>query len=130
MSSNKMVWTGRILSALIAPLFAMSAVMKLIAHPKAVEGMGHLQLPAPLLFPLGVVELICLVLYLIPKTAVLGALLLTGYLGGAILTHLRLSEPILMPIGLGVVIWLGIYLREPRLRQVLPLRLAATSADK
>ncbi|HEX5033019.1 MAG TPA: DoxX family protein [bacterium] len=130
MSSNKMVWTGRIISALIVPLFAMSAVMKLLPHPEAVKGMEHLQIPQSLLFPLGVVELICLVLYLIPKTAVLGAILLTGYLGGAILTHLRLSEPILMPIGLGIVIWLGIYLREPRLRQVLPLRLTSSSADK
>jgi len=127
MKSPKIVWIGRIISILIAPLFAMSAVMKLIVHPEVVKGMEHLQLPQTLIRPLGVLELFCLVVYLIPQTAVLGAILLTGYLGGAILTHVRIGEPIYTHIGLGIVIWLGIWLRELRLRQILPVRLTSSS---
>ena len=130
MSSNKTVWIGRILSILIAPLFALSAGMKLMFHPEVVKGMEHLQLPQTLIRPLGALELLCLVVYLIPQTAVLGAILLTGYLGGAMLTHARIGEPIYTHVGLGVLIWLGIWLRDPRLRQLIPLRSTSSSADK
>ncbi len=130
MSSNKTVWIGRIISILIAPLFTMSAGMKLIGHPEVVKGMEHLQLPQTLIRPLGMLELFCLVVYLIPQTAVLGAILLTGYLGGAIVTHVRIGEPIYTHVGLGILIWLGIWLRDPRLRQILPLRLTSSSACK
>lgn len=118
---KKMIWTGRVISFLLIPLFIMSAVMKLMMHPKVLEGTAHMGLPAALVFPLGILELACVVLYLIPPTAVLGAILLTGYLGGAILTHLRIGEPVFTQIGLGVLIWLGIWLRFSRLRQLLPL---------
>jgi hypothetical protein len=84
--------------------------------------MNHLGLPASLIVPLGVIELSCIIIYLIPMTAVLGAILFTGYLGGAILTHLRIGEPVYMQIGLGVLIWLGLWLRDPRLRALLPIR--------
>ena len=71
---------------------------------------------------LGILEVACTVIYLIPRTAVLGAILLTGYLGGATATHVRIGEPWFMPVLLGVVVWLGIYLRDPRLRALIPLR--------
>ena len=74
------------------------------------------------MLPLGILELLCVVVYLVPNTAILGAVLLTGYMGGAILAHLRIGESILFQIALGLVIWLGLYLREPRLRELLPLR--------
>ncbi len=122
MQSVKMTWGGRAVSALAALPFVPSAVMKLIMHPEVVKGMGHLGLPESLILPLGVLELFCVVVYAVPATAVLGALLLTGYIGGAILTHLRIGEPVYVHVGLGVLIWLGVWLREPRLRALLPLR--------
>lgn len=122
MQSVKMTWAGRAASALAALPFVPSAVMKLMAHPEVVKGMGHLGLPESLILPLGILELFCVVVYAVPATAVLGALLLTGYIGGAILTHLRIGEPVYMHVALGVLIWLGVWLREPRLRALLPLR--------
>jgi len=122
MQSVKMTWGGRAASALAALPFVPSAVMKLTAHPEAVKGMGHLGLPESMILPLGILELFCVVVYAVPATAVLGALLLTGYMGGAILTHLRIGEPVYVHVALGVLIWLGVWLREPRLRALLPLR--------
>lgn len=73
-------------------------------------------------FGLGILEVACVVVYLIPRTAVLGAILLTGYLGGAVATHLRVGDPCFGPILLGVVLWGGLFLRDPRLRTLIPLR--------
>jgi hypothetical protein len=84
--------------------------------------MAQLQLPMSLVVPLGILEIACVVVYLIPATAVLGAVLLTGYMGGAILTHLRVGDPFFVQILLGIFVWLGIYLREDRLKSLLPLR--------
>lgn len=122
MQSVKMTWAGRAAAVLAALPFVPSAAMKLIMHPEVVKGMAHLELPESMILPLGILELSCVVVYAIPATAVLGALLLTGYVGGAILTHLRIGEPVYMHIALGVLIWLGIWLREPRLRALLPFR--------
>ena len=96
--------------------------MKLMKTPQVIEGMNHLGIPISLLTGLGVLEITCFVIYLIPKTAVLGSILLTGYLGGAILTHLRVGEPVYVQVSMGIVVWLGIYLRDSRLHQILPLR--------
>jgi uncharacterized membrane protein YphA (DoxX/SURF4 family) len=115
-------WIGCILSALPVPLFLFSAVMKFVKTPEVVAGFAHLGWPDKLALALGITELTCTLLYAIPQTAVLGAVLLTGYLGGAIATHARIGEPFLMQAGIGVVLWLGLYLREPRLRALLPLR--------
>jgi DoxX-like family len=115
----KRIWVGRILSILQSLLFAFSAVMKLIGSPQMVQGMEHLELPRSLMRPLGVLELSCAVVYLIPKTSVLGAILLTGYIGGAMLTHLRIGEPIYGHVLIGIVVWLGLYLRRPQLHEVL-----------
>ena len=122
MPSTRLVWTGRVVSFLGALPFAPSAAMKLLRHPEVVKGMAHLQLPESMVLPLGILELLCLVAYAVPRTAVLGAILLTGYVGGAMLTHLRIGEPVYMQVGLGVFLWLGLFLREPRLRELLPLR--------
>jgi len=118
----KIIWAGRAVSILVALPFVMSAAMKLLARPEVFKGMEHLGLPESLVLPLGILELLCVVVYLVPHTAILGAVLLTGYMGGAILAHLRIGESILFQIALGLVIWLGLYLREPRLRELLPLR--------
>lgn len=115
-------WVGWIIGVLPALLLVMSGVMKLVKSADVVKGMADLGLPDRLALPLGVVELACTVIYLIPQTAVLGAILLTGYLGGAIATHVRLGEGFVVQTLLGVVFWLGVYLREPRLRTILPWR--------
>ena len=122
MSSRKLVWSGRVVSFFAALPFAPSAAMKLVRHPEVVKGMAQLQLPDSMILPLGILELLCLVVYVVPRTAVLGAILLTGYIGGAMLTHLRLGEPVYVHVVLGVLVWLGLFLREPRLRSLIPLR--------
>lgn len=118
----KIIWAGRVVSVVAILPFVPSAMLKLMAHPMVIEGMTHLGLPRALILPLGILEMLCVVVYLIPRTSVLGAILLTGYVGGAILTHLRIGESVGLQIALGVLIWLGLYLREPRLRELLPLR--------
>jgi hypothetical protein len=117
--NRKAIWAGRVVSILVSLSFAFSAVMKLMVLPEVVKGMSHLGLPDSLIRPLGVIELLCVVVYLVPKTSVLGAILLTGYVGGTIITHLRVGEPVYLNIFLGLLIWLGLYLRRPRLRELL-----------
>lgn len=118
-------WTlylGWLLTIAPAGLLIFSAVMKLLNPPDLAKGFEHLGIPVRLAQPLGILELTCTVLFLIPKTAVLGAVLLTGYMGGAILTHLRIGEGWIVQVLLGVAVWLAIYLRDARLRALLPLR--------
>ena len=125
MKANKTIWAARILSVLVSLQFTYSAVAKLFPqtfYPQMPEQMTKIGLPLSILPTLATLELLCVVIYLIPVTAVLGAVLFTGYLGGAILTHLRVGENVTMHIILGLLIWLGIYLREPRLHAVLPFR--------
>ena len=121
-SSKTMVWVGRILSTLPVLMLVMSAVMKLTKHPEVLKGFDKMGWPEYVLVPLGIVELVSTVLYVIPQTAVLGAILLTGYLGGAIATHVRIGEPFIMQAIFGVVIWLGLFLRDARVRALIPLR--------
>ena len=112
--------TGWIMTILPSLPFAFSGVMKL-AHPPALdEGFIHLQSPVAWAFKLGVLELACLTVYLIPRTAVMGAILLTGYLGGAMLTHLRIGEQAVTHVIFGVILWGGLWLRDPRLRALIP----------
>lgn len=120
--SNVAYWVGWVISVLPALLLVMSGVMKLMKSADVVKGFADLGWPDRLALPLGIVELACTVIYLIPQTAVLGAIVLTGYLGGAIATHVRLGEGFIVQTLLGVVFWLGVYLREPRLRAILPWR--------
>jgi uncharacterized membrane protein YphA (DoxX/SURF4 family) len=120
--SKKMLWAGRIMSALPALMLLFSGVMKLVKPASVMEGFTRLGYPESLAVGIGIVELVCTVLYLIPRTSILGAILLTGYLGGATATHVRVGEPFYMPIVLGVLVWAGLFLRENRLRALLPLR--------
>ena len=121
-ASGKIVWVGRVISILVSLLFAMSALMKLRGGPEVIQGMAHLGLPESLIVPLAILEISCVVIYAIPATSVLGAILLTGYIGGAICTHLRVGDPFYMQIAIGIFIWLGLYLREDRLKELIPLR--------
>jgi DoxX-like family len=120
--SKAMVWTGRVISGLIVLMMAMSGVMKFSGSQQVTEGMTHLGWPVEVVIALGVTELACTLLYAIPQTSVLGAILLTGYLGGAIATHARIGEQFVFQVILGVLVWLGLYLRDGRLRALLPLR--------
>jgi hypothetical protein len=113
---------GRGISALVTLPFLASAFFKLKGGPEVAEGFAHLGLPESLLLPLAILELSCLVIYLIPPTSVTGAVLLTGYIGGAICTHWRVGDPFYVQIVLGILVWLGLYLRESRLKGLLPVR--------
>jgi hypothetical protein len=120
------LWTGRLMSALPALFLLMDAVGKLVKPAPVVEGTVQLGYPESVLLGLGIVLLGCTVLYVIPRTAILGAILLTGYLGGAVATHVRVGSPlfshILFPVYIAVLIWGGLYLRDERLRALIPLR--------
>jgi len=118
------LWVGWILSAAPILLMAFGAAMVFVGSPQMrdefVNRFGYSASFAPIL---GMLELGCVVLYAIPQTAVLGAIVMTGYLGGAVATHVRIGDPgFVIPLALGIVVWGGIYLREPRLRALLPLR--------
>lgn len=115
-------WTGRVLSVLVAAMMIMSAVMKFVQPAFAVEGTERLGWTMDSAVALGVIEMAAAILFLVPQTAVLGAILLTGYLGGAIATHVRINDPFIVPALMGVVVWLGVFLREPRLRALIPWR--------
>lgn len=120
--SKKIQWAGRIVSAVPVVMLVLSSVMKFIQPEPVVEGFEHLGWPTSSAWGLGVVELVSTAIYVIPQTAVLGAILLTGYLGGAIATHVRIGEAFLGPALFGVLVWLGLYLRDPHIRTLLPLR--------
>ncbi|MSR58661.1 MAG: DoxX family protein [Planctomycetaceae bacterium] len=117
-----MIWTGRIISALPVLMLLMSAAMKFAKPADVMEGFEKLGYPESLATGLGIVEFVCTALYAIPQTAVLGAILLTGYLGGATATHVRVGEPFIVPVILGILVWGGLFLRDKRLRALLPLR--------
>lgn len=116
------IWLGRIFTGLVVAMLAFSASMKLGQSPEAIQGIEKSGYPGSVLLAIGITELICLVLYAVPQTAVLGAILVTGYLGGATATHVRLSEPFIAPVLVGVFAWAGLFLRDARLRALLPLR--------
>jgi hypothetical protein len=121
---NKTLWGGRILSALSVLFLLFDAGGHLVVPSAVVEAFNRLGYPTSLSRALGIIELVCLVAYVIPRTAILGAILLTGYLGGAVATHLRVRDPVFdtfFPIIFGVLAWAGLYLRDPRLRILIPL---------
>ncbi len=120
--SKKRLWAGRIVSAVPALLLLFSAIMKFTGAAEVSTEMGRLGYPASHTIKLGILELACTILYIIPRTAVLGAILLAAYLGGATATHVRIGDPFFMPPLLGVVIWLGLYLRDYRVADLIPLR--------
>ncbi len=125
-TSKKMLYTGYALSGLVVLFLLMDAAMKLLQLPIVAETGRELGWPAESGFPLGVVLLACTALYIWPRTAFLGAILLTGYLGGAVATHARLGNPwfshIFFGVYFGLFIWGGLWLREARLRALFPIR--------
>jgi hypothetical protein len=131
MTSPAMLWTGRILTSLFA-LFMLGASVapKLLQMPVAEETMAQLGWPAGYAFGIGLVELSCLVLYLIPRTSVLGAVLMMGLLGGAMATQIRVGSPlfshVLFSIYLGLFMWGGLWLRNPHVRTLFPLQVPGT----
>jgi hypothetical protein len=124
--SKKALWGGRIMSGLVTAFLLFDAVIHLLKPAPVVEAFAKLHLPLSLAVELGIVELLCLVLYVIPRTSILGAVLLTGYLGGAVATQMTTSNSlfgeILFPVYVGVLVWGGIYLRDDRLRTLFPWR--------
>ena len=120
------LWAGRIMSALPTLFLVMDGVMKLAKPDFVVKATVQLGYPESVIFGLGIVVLVCVILYVVPRTAVLGAILFTGYLGGAVATHLRVGDPLfshsLFPVYFAVLLWGGLYLREERLRALIPLR--------
>ena len=119
------IWAGRILSALAILFLAFDTIIKVLNLPPAVEATTQLGYPASLVVGIGLIELVCLAVYVIPRTAVLGAILLTGYLGGAIATQVRASSPlfsVVFPVIIGALIWGGLFVRNARLRALVPLR--------
>lgn len=122
--SKGRLWAGRIISALPALFLLLDAIGKLVKPKQVIDATVQLGYNENVIIPLGIVLLICTILYLVPRTAVLGAILLTGYLGGAVATHVRAGEglfSIIFPIIFGILLWLGLYLRDPWLARVLPL---------
>ncbi len=121
--SKKRLWAGRIVSALPVLLLLFSAVMKLMKPAPVVQGFALFGYPKSLILGIALVELACTVVYAIPRTSILGAILLTGYLGGATATHVRIGDPnFAIPVVLGVLVWGGLYLRDARLHAIIPLR--------
>ena len=118
-TSSGRLWAARIISGLPALFLLMDGAMKLVKPAFVVEATVGLGYPESVIIPIGVVLIVCTILYLIPKTSVLGAILLTGYLGGAVATHVRTRESlfaIIFPVIVGVLLWLGLYLRNAKLR--------------
>ncbi len=124
--SKGSIWTGRVISALIVLFLLFDSVLKFMKPAPVVETFAHLGLSMSLANPLGIILIVCALLYAIPQTSILGAILLSGYLGGAVCTHLRVGDPlfshILFPTYMGALLWLAIYLRDVRLRALIPFR--------
>lgn len=122
---NKGLWTGRIVSALAVLFLVMDGVTHLIKPAPVAEAFSRLGFPLSLSVELGIIELLCVAFYVIPRTAILGAILLTGYLGGAVATHLRVLDPLfdtIFPVLIGALVWCGLYLMDARLRALVPFK--------
>lgn len=124
--ANAGFWIGHILSTLAVLFLLMDGVVHLTKIAPVVEAFNQLGYPMSTALPLGILELACVALYVFPRTSVLGAILLTGYLGGAVAIHLRVGSPLfshlLFPVYVGAMVWGGLYLRDARLRALVPLR--------
>lgn len=125
-ASKPGLWTGRVMSTLFALFLLMDSTIKLVPIDAVTRTMTEMQLPGAMARPIGIIELASLALYLWPRTAVLGAVLFTGVFGGAIASHWRLGDPLfshtLFGVYLGILMWGGLWLRDPQLRAIMPLR--------
>jgi hypothetical protein len=124
--SKRRIWTGRILSGLATAFMIFDTVVHISRSPAVVEGFTKAGFSISILVPLSIIEGICIVLYIIPRTTVLGAILLTGYLGGAVATNVRMGVPmftyVLAPVYIAVFLWAGLWLRDNRVRSLIPFR--------
>jgi hypothetical protein len=123
--SKGALWTGRIISVLVVLFMLFDSITKILKLPMVVDATVKVGYPASTVLPIGVTLLVCVILYIIPRTSVLGAILLVGYLGGAVASDVRASQPALnsaLAITFGVLTWLGLYLRDLRLRALVPLK--------
>jgi hypothetical protein len=117
-----MLWAGRIICALPVLFMLFDSVIKVILLDPVVEAFTRLGYPVSIAPLIGILAIACTVVYVIPRTSVLGAILLTGYLGGATATHVRIGDAFVFPIVIGVMLWGGLYLLDDRLRALIPLR--------
>jgi hypothetical protein len=115
-------WMVRILTALVILAFVPSAILKLMHHPTAIEGFTRMGIPPAAFVPIAIVELGCLILYLLPRTVVLGTVLLTGYLGGATVANLIGRSDFIHALVVGLLVWAGAWFRVPELRTLFPIR--------
>lgn len=121
--SKKQLWAGRIISALPVLLLLFSGVMKLLKPTPVLQGFAHYGYPESLIVVIGILEIACTLVYVIPRTSYVGAILMTAYLGGATASNVRVGDPsYFATVILGVLVWAGLYLRDARLRALLPLR--------
>ena len=124
-SSNKRVWAGRIVSALPVLFLLFDGAIHAMRNPADVDGFAKAGFPISTALPLGIIEIVCVILYAIPRTSMLGAILLTGYLGGAVATNVRQQLPmfgyVLFPVYVAVFIWGGLWLRDNRVRSLIPI---------
>jgi len=123
--STKSVWTGRVISALVGLFLLFDSIAKLMMLDAVVKGSAQIGYPAGVIWIIGLILLACTIIYVNPKTSILGAVLLTGYLGGAVASNLRVEAPIfsniLFPVYFGILIWAGLYLRNPQLRRIIQI---------
>jgi len=121
--SNVMLWAGRIISALPVLLLIFSGVLKIMKPPSVLQGFAHFGYPESQIVALGILEIACTLVYAIPQTSYLGAILVTAYLGGATASNVRVGDPsYFATVILGVLVWGGLFLRDARLRALVPLR--------
>ena len=116
------LWTGRIMSGLLVTFLLADGCAKIAKLKPVLDAFTQLGYNLSVTVPIGITLVVCAVVYAIPRTSVLGAILVTGYLGGATATHLRAGQPFYFPVVFGVLIWVGLYLRERRLEELVPLR--------
>lgn len=123
--SKTWIWVGRIVTTLVVLFCAFDGLMKVIKEPHVIAACAQLGFSASEMVLIGVLMLACTVLYAIPRTAILGAVLLTGYLGGAVLANIHVGHPLfecIFPVIFGALAWGGVFVREPRLRELIPFR--------
>ena len=124
--SKKALWAGRIVSALPILFLLLDSVIKLVLISQVSDTVDQLGFPVRLARGIAIIELVSLILYIVPRTSILGAILLTGFLGGAVAAHVRVGNPLfthtLFPVYVGGMIWLGLYLRDEQLRNLVPMR--------
>lgn len=127
-ASKTTKWAAYGLNALLALTFLPGAFMKVTQHPMVLQGTAHIGIPQAAIVPIGLIEMTCLVLFLIPRTVVLGTFLLTGYLGGAVMANIINKSDFIHALVIGLIVWLAALLRVAELRALLPLRSSTQSA--